>query len=176
MAKMDEQEFQAIVRNEVESSLGYQDSEYSEHRIQAMGYYYGEPFGNEVEGRSQVVATEVADTIEFIMPTLMRMFTSSSEYVRFVPRQKDDIELADQASDYVNYIINHDNPGFQVFHDWFKDGLFSLFRCRWDGISPSEAAVSNGYFCEGIMFTHPDDDRMAKLRRDMFDWYNGRRH
>lgn len=135
MAKMDEQEFQAIVRNEVESSLGYQDSEYSEHRLKALDYYYGEPFGNEVEGRSQVVATEVADTIEFIMPTLMRMFTSSSEYVRFVPRNQDDVPVAQQATDYVNYIINQDNPGFQIFHDWFKDGLISklgVLKVYWE--------------------------------------------
>lgn len=65
---------------------------------------------------------------------------------------------------------------FDAISDWFRDGLFSLLQCRWNGMSPSEASVSNGYFCEGIMFTHPDDDRMAKLRRDMFDWYNGRRH
>jgi hypothetical protein len=125
MATMDDQEFQAIVRNEVESSLGYQDSQYSEHRLKALDYYYGEAFGNEVEGRSQVVATEVSDTIEFIMPTLMRMFASASDYCQFVPRNKEDIPLAEQATDYVNYIISQDNNGFQVFHDWFKDGLLS---------------------------------------------------
>ena len=30
-------------------------------------------------------------------------------------------------------------------------------------------------FCEGVVFTHPDG-RMAKLRKDMFPWYTGKRH
>ena len=72
---MDKLEFQALVRNEIENALGYHDSEYGADRIQAMDYYMGEKFGNEQEGRSQVTTTEVADTIEFVMPSLMRTFT-----------------------------------------------------------------------------------------------------
>ena len=30
-------------------------------------------------------------------------------------------------------------------------------------------------FVEGVVFTHPDG-RMAKLRKDMFDWHKGPRH
>ena len=91
-----------------------------------MDFYLGEPFGNEVEGRSSVVSTEVADTVEAIMPNLMRVFTANDKYVRFSPRTAEDMERAEQVSDYVNYIINHDNEGYKILYNWFKDAL--LFR------------------------------------------------
>ncbi len=59
---------------------------------------------------------------------------------------------------------------FDAISQWFKEELFSLFHMRFHGMSPEEASVSNGTYCEGIVFTHPDG-RMAKLRRDMFPWY-----
>lgn len=56
---------------------------------------------------------------------------------------------------------------FENISKWFKEDLFSLVYSK---LHAGEKA-----FPEGIVFTHPDG-RMAKLRRDMFDWYNGRRH
>ena len=64
---------------------------------------------------------------------------------------------------------------FENISAWFKDNLFSLFYSRRHNKDFDESSVSNGTFCEGIMFYHPDG-RMAKLRRDMFEWYSGERH
>jgi len=64
---------------------------------------------------------------------------------------------------------------FDSISRWFKEELFSLFYSQWHGTDLDTASVSNGTFCEGVMFTHPDG-RMAKLRRDMFEWYEGERH
>ena len=73
--KITEQELVARIRSEITDSLGYGDT-VSRQREQAMEYYYGQPFGNEVEGRSQFVDSTVADTIEWIKPSLMRVFAS----------------------------------------------------------------------------------------------------
>ena len=135
MAKMNDIEFQSIVRNEVEQALGHYNTEYSQDRIEAMDYYLGEPFGNEQPDRSQVVSTEVSDTIEHIMPSLMRIFTQSDDYVRFVPHGPEDVAVAEQASDYCNWVINNDNRGFQIMHDWFKDALVlknGVVKFYWD--------------------------------------------
>lgn len=123
---MDEYQLNSIVSAEIRDSLNHFDSEYSQERIRALDFYLGEPFGNEVEGRSQVIDTTVADTIESIMPSLMRVFTANDKYVRFNARTPDDVEKAEQISDYVNYIINHDNEGYKILYNWFKDSL--LFR------------------------------------------------
>ena len=126
MAEMDEYQLSSIVSSEITDALNHFDSEYSQERIRAMDFYLGEPFGNEVEGRSSVIATEVADTVETIMPNLMRVFTANDKYVRFNARTAEDVEKADQISDYVNYVINHDNEGYKILYNWFKDAL--LFR------------------------------------------------
>ncbi|MHC4230214.1 MAG: portal protein [Planctomycetota bacterium] len=126
MAKMDDYQLGSIVSGEITDALNHFDSEYTEERLRALDFYLGEPLGNEVEGRSSVVATEVADTVEAIMPNLMRVFTSNDKYVRFAPRNAEDVEAAEQASDYVNYIINQRNDGYKLLHTFFKDAL--LFR------------------------------------------------
>lgn len=126
MSEMDEYQLSSIVSSEITDALNHFDSEYSQERIRAMDFYLGEPFGNEVEGRSSVIATEVADTVEAIMPNLMRVFTANDKYVRFNARTAEDVEKADQISDYINYVINHDNEGYKILYNWFKDAL--LFR------------------------------------------------
>jgi len=124
--EMDEYQLNSILTSEIRDSLNHFDSEYSQERIRAMDFYLGEPMGNEVEGRSQVISTEVSDTIEAIMPNLMRVFTANDQYVRFNARTGEDVERAEQISDYVNYVINHDNEGYKLLYNWFKDAL--LFR------------------------------------------------
>ena len=123
---MDEYQLSSIISSEIRDSLNHFDSEYSQERIRALDFYLGEPLGNEVEGRSQVVDTTVSDVVEQLMPSLMRVFTSNDKYVRFNARTPEDTERAEQISDYVNYVINHDNEGYKVLHNWFKDSL--LFR------------------------------------------------
>lgn len=120
---MDDDDFKGLVSEEVQSALNYYDTEFSQDRVETMEYYLGEPFGNEQEGRSQVVATEVSDTIEYIMPSIMKIFTSNDEFARFTPRTPEDVQAAEQASDLVNFVINSENPGFRILHNWFKDSL-----------------------------------------------------
>jgi len=126
MTEMDEVQLGSIVSGEITDALNHFDSEYTQDRLRALDFYLGEPLGNEVEGRSAVVATELADTVEAIMPNLMRVFTTNDKYVRFAPRSGEDVEVAEQASDYVNYIIQNKNDGYKLLHTFFKDAL--LFR------------------------------------------------
>ena len=126
MAEMSEEQLASIISSEITDSINHFDSEYSADRLRAMDMYLGQPIGNEMEGRSQVVLTEVADCVDQIMPSLMRIFTASDKYVRFSPKTAEDVERADMMTDYVNHIINSDNDGYKIFYQWFKDAL--LFR------------------------------------------------
>ena len=126
MAKMSDQSFQTLIQDEVTDAVNYYDTEFSGDRSETLDYYLGEKFGNEIENRSQVVATEVSDTIEFMMPTLIKMFQSSNDFVRFSGRMQEDVDAAQQATDLVNYVINSDNNGFVNTYNWFKDAL--LFK------------------------------------------------
>ena len=70
--KVDDEQLKTIIDQEIRNSLGF-GGELFEQRRKAMDYYYGDPFGNEVEGRSKVVSTDVYDVIEWMMPSLMRV-------------------------------------------------------------------------------------------------------
>jgi hypothetical protein len=125
MARMDESELKAIVTAEVTSAIGADDTELSQDRIDGWDAYLREPYGNEIEGRSQVVSSDVQDTVEWIMPSLMRVFASGETAVEFVPTGPEDEDKAKQATDYCNYVFNSDNPGFLVLHTWFKEALIA---------------------------------------------------
>tara|TARA_R110001583_G_scaffold31322_1_gene107196 strand:+ start:403 stop:2445 length:2043 start_codon:yes stop_codon:yes gene_type:complete len=125
MAKMTNDELASKLSNEIDSATGNFNTELSEQREQSMKYYLGEPFGNEIEGRSEIVTTDVRDTIEYIMPSLMRIFTTHNNVAEFEPEGPEDVEMAQQATDYVNYVFNRQNNGFKVLYDVFKDALIS---------------------------------------------------
>jgi len=113
----------------------------SQQREQAMQYYYGLPFGNEVEGRSQFVDSTVQDTIEWIKPSLMRVFASGDEMVKFTPHGPEDVPMAKQATDYVNYVFTKDNPGWEILYSWFTDALLSkngIIKVWWEDYEEEE--------------------------------------
>ena len=128
-SKLTDEDVGNLISLEISDALDNYDTEYSADRIKALDYYLAEPFGNEVDGKSQVVDTTVSDVVEQIMPSLMRVFCGSDKYVRFSPRNAEDAELAEQASDYVNYIIAHDNNGYKIIDTWIRDSLLFKIGC-----------------------------------------------
>lgn len=120
---MDEEAFQGAVKAAITDAADYIDSIVAPERVLAEKYYRGEPFGNEEEGRSQVVMTVVRDTVLAMMPSLLRVFTASERPVEFSPRTGDKVAEAEQATDYVNFVFMNDNPGFTILHSAFKDAL-----------------------------------------------------
>lgn len=118
-----EDELQGIVAGEIDDAQAYVDDVVSPERAMAGQYYKGEPFGNEEEGRSQVVSMDVRDTVQAIMPSIMRVFFGSSNVVEFAPNGPEDVASAEQATEYVNYCLTRDNNLFMVCYETFKDAL-----------------------------------------------------
>ena len=120
---LDDDEILSIVESEINGSADYMDSEVSSQREKAMEYFYGEPFGNEEGGRSQVVVTDVQATLLWMMPSLMRIFTAGDKVVKFVPEGPEDEAVAEQATKYVNHVFYKQNDGFTVLYNMFLDAL-----------------------------------------------------
>ena len=106
---MDETKLKSIIDSEIWSSLGYIQSETTGERQKALEYYLRRPYGNEVEGKSQIVTGEVAEAVDGALPQLIRVFTSSDSVVEFTPEHEGDQELADGATTYVNHVFYKDN-------------------------------------------------------------------
>jgi hypothetical protein len=120
---MSDEAFQAVVKAAADDAIHYIDEEVAPDREAATAYYRGDPLGNEEEGRSKIVMTEVRDVVQAVLPSLMRVFAGSERIVEFLPRTALKIEEAEQATDYVNYVFYVENAGFQILFSAFKDAL-----------------------------------------------------
>lgn len=116
-------EIENIVANEIQDATGYYSGEIEAEQSAALKYYMGEPFGTEREGRSKVVLRDVADSVDAMMPALMKMFFAGEHVGEYKPRSAEDVPFADQATEFVNYILNTEADGYRVFYDWFKTAL-----------------------------------------------------
>lgn len=121
---LDDDELKGILGAEIRDSLGAlgSASEIASDRIRAIRMYYGRPLGNEVPGRSQVVLTEVADTIHWILPSLMRMF-DGEDLFEFKATAEKDVEAAKQATLLINLDFWQRMDGFEVLYEWFFTAL-----------------------------------------------------
>jgi hypothetical protein len=129
MPKMSPLDLKAMLASERADALAaISAAKLMEERADAMDYYLGDMRKDmpAQEGRSRAVSTDVADTIEGLMPNLMDIFAGSDEVVRFEPVGPEDEAAAAQETDYVNHVFMQQNPGFMVLYSFIKDALLSL--------------------------------------------------
>ena len=132
---MSEEQLQGVISAEIYDAISFIDDDIGGNRALATEYYYGQPFGDEDEGRSQVVSMDVRDTVQGILPSLMRIFFGPERVVEFTPQGPEDVQNAEQATDYVDFIFKRDNPGFKILHSAFKDALVrkaGIIKYWWD--------------------------------------------
>lgn len=156
-----EDKLKAILDNEIRDAIGYLQTETNNARVKAAKYYNREPYGNEVEGRSQVVTSEVADTVDAMLPSLVRVFTASDDVARFEATHPDHEESAKQATEYCNYIFTKDNQGFLVLHHWFKDALYQkngIVKVWWDNKVDYVTEEYEGLTDDQLTLLLADDD------------------
>lgn len=122
MAKLSEDAQRSIIGERLSSTLSTTDSELRQDRETALNHYYGRPYGNEIEGRSQVVTKDLMDVIEWMMPSLLRIF-AMRDAVQFDPVGPEDEEQAKEETAYVTHVLWKKNPGFMLIYNWLKDGL-----------------------------------------------------
>jgi hypothetical protein len=132
---MSEEQLQGVISAEITDAISFIDDDIGGNRALATEYYYGDLFGDEEEGRSQVVSMDVRDTVQGILPSLMRIFFGPERVVEFAPQGPEDVQNAEQATDYVDFIFKRDNPGFKILHSAFKDALVrkcGIVKYWWD--------------------------------------------
>lgn len=141
--RMDE-EFESFIGTLINDCEDFIDEEISPRRALATEYYKGDLFGDEMDGRSQVVSRDVRDTVNAMLPSLMRVFFSADNMVEYAPNGPEDIPFAKQATDYARYVVEADNDGFSIFTAAFKDALVrksGILKWYWDdsvAVSSSE--------------------------------------
>lgn len=144
---IDGQSLQAIMAGLITDAQQMAVDELSSPRTIATDYYNGEAFGTEQEGRSQIVISEVRDQVLGAKPSLMRLFFAPETPVELMARTEAGVPGAKQATDYVNFVFQKENPGFMLTNDVLDDGLIrrlGIFKWAW------EQRESNGHYDEGL--------------------------
>lgn len=132
---IDDATLSSIVSRELAASETWMESDLADQQADSLRFYFGEKFGNEKAGFSQVVTRDVMEAIEGIMPELMKIFTSGDSFVEFEPQGHEDVEAAQQATDYINYIFQRRVDGFTILYNWFKDALLmknGIVKTGWE--------------------------------------------
>jgi len=151
-------EVEGIVQDAIASAVDFVESEISQDRIKAQRYYDGEVDLGYEDGRSQVVATKVRDTVRAVKPSLMRIFLSTAKPVEFVPHGAEDVAMAEQATEFMHHEFTRLN-GYRVINDAFQDALVKkqgIVKAYW--MTYPEAEI--------YTFTDLNDDELAYLTDD----------
>lgn len=163
MGKMSLDSLKALLSSEKAAAMSaMQSAKLSTEREDAMLYYLGDMSKDmpAPDGRSRAVSTDVADTIEGLLPQLMDIFAGSDEVVRFEPVGPEDEEAAQQESDYVNHVFMQQNPGFMILYSFIKDGLLQkngFVKVFWEEYEQEEKETYLGL----------SEDQFAMLANDV---------
>lgn len=159
---MDFEDFRSVVSGAISDSVQFVDTQLSIERGTATNYYLGKPFGNEEDGRSQVVLTEVRDAVDGMLPSLMRVAHPPGEHaVEFLPTGPDNVQQAEQKTDYVRYVFEQECGGKMQSLAVFKDGLvrkIGIFAWGWDDSVDTKAYKQEGIDQGQLQQLAADDD------------------
>ena len=120
---MDESQVVSIVRAKINQALNESGDEISETRMENYDYYVGREYGNERDGFSSVVTREAMEAVEWALPSIMRVFTSSNDVVSYEPVGPEDEQEARQQTQIANHYLTRENNSFLAMYNWFKDTL-----------------------------------------------------
>jgi hypothetical protein len=164
MPRMELAKLKALLSSEQQDALaGMQADKLSSERAKALRYYMGDltqDMPTEV-GRSKAVSSDVADTIDGMMPSLMDIFAGGDEVVTFNPVGPDDEDKADQETDYINHVMMQQNPGFLVLYSMIKDALLSkvgVVKVWWETETTVERETYTGQSDAAFGMIAQDDE------------------
>jgi hypothetical protein len=152
---MTDGELVSLLDKAISNANNREGSETADLRDSALKFINGEVDFPHETGKSSVVSNDVADTLHWILPQLLRVFLGSENIGIYEPRkpelekettqdaqgnpvtiEKDvSVDRAQQATDYVNYVLMNECRGYSVLHSALYEGLAfgnGLIKHWWD--------------------------------------------
>lgn len=161
--KIDKSSLKAVLDSERASSLSamHGTGKLTTERSKALDYYLGE-MQNDMpvpDGTSSAISSDVSDTVDSLMPELMGVLAGSDEIVKFIPMSAEDVEAAQQETDYCNHVFMVQNPGYMTMFSYVKDACLQktgIVKVSWES---KEEETEESYF-------DLDDDQFALLTNE----------
>ena len=126
---MSEHQALGFLGRKILQAMNDEDGDLSQVRQENLNYYIGDEYGDEREGYSKFVTREVLETVEQVLPSVLRVFLSGDQIVAFDPVGPEDEDQARQETDITNHYVmkaNRDGEGgFLTLHNWVKDALMN---------------------------------------------------
>lgn len=133
--KANNEGIEAIVDRMISDAITYDNTELSNVRRLALDFAEGKVDVPAEDGRSRVVSHDLADTMGWMLPNVLRVFLSTDRVVIYEPRRADAVEDAKQATDYINYVFLTECDGYKVLHSALYDGFLvgnGVVKHWWD--------------------------------------------
>lgn len=151
--EQDYTELSSIIKAEMDDAQDFSE-ELGQERSENTEFYLGEEPSDTSEMQSEYVSTDVREAVLHILPSIMRVFFGTRKVVDFIPRDKEDVALAEQQTNYINHIITQKNNGFQVFYNAFKDALVR------------KAGFVKAYYDDGLEVTNHTYTGLSEIQKD----------
>lgn len=126
-ATIGDEELVALLQDEERLAISFRDSDLAAEQELAIDYYEAKPFGDEEEGRSQVVTPDVAEVVDYMSISVLRTCVSGDRVVEFEAKEEEDVEAADEATEAVSYTFMRAQNGYKVLGDWLQSGLLEKY-------------------------------------------------
>lgn len=110
-------ELLGFIKREYDNTI---DETLEQERENAIDRYNGEPYGDEEAGASQVVSRDTAETIDYMVISILRTLVSGERVVEFVHKNTD---AAHEATETIMHLLMDEQDGYRILHDWLKAGL-----------------------------------------------------
>lgn len=146
-----EEQLISILKDQESDAAAFYSSQLASVQAEAMKRFHAEPYGDEIEGRSAVVTHDVEDTINWVMPKLMRTFMQADELIILDDPSTDDTSHTICAAEYLKHVVFKDNDGEVIIHDYAFDALLQrigVVRVTWEDPQPKPPRVLEGVSAE----------------------------
>lgn len=158
---VDDKKLEAIVSQQIELAKSHDSREREKDRSKALDYYMGDmdKYVPKEVNRSGVVSRDVADTIGWMLPGIIKVFTASDRMAITEPVGEEDIQFAKQATDGLNYVFWKDNKGYEI-----------VYAATWDALLVGNGIIKT-YYDETPVYTTSfhsglDEDQRASLLQE----------
>lgn len=135
MPNISKEKLLAIIDGCISDSDRLDKSDRQKRREDAIAFYDGRTDITIEEGHSGVVSPDVADALEWILPGLLRVFTSANNIAIYGARKEKDAAMAEQATDAINLMFLTECNGYLILKNGFHDALLhgnGLIKHWWD--------------------------------------------
>ena len=165
LQEMSESQVVGFLGRKIWQAMNDEDGDISDVREENFNYYIGQEYGNERDGYSKFVTRETLETVEWVLPSVLRVFLSGDRIVAFEPEGPDDEKKAEQETDVSNYFAmranNKGTGGFLPLHHWMKDCLMypnGYLKCYMEERTETDVGIVTGLTEVGVQMLADDPD------------------